>query len=80
MFILAKSIKGQEYMYDVRTAHKVSKASKKSICDTLNEIRYCLRDNEVWHAHEVFEIDRGYDYGLYQKFYIKNGSLKEARI
>lgn len=80
MYVLAKSVKGQEYLYSASSAHAVAKKSMNKICSTLNEIRYSLKDTEVWHIHEVSEYDTAYDYAQFQKFYYTAGGLKEKRL
>lgn len=57
MFIVAKSAKGYEYLYKGETAHKVAKANANKICDKLNELGYKLNPGEVWHVHDVCELD-----------------------
>lgn len=49
MIVLAKAVKGQEFLYNVSSAHEVSKASADFICKVLNETKYNLKDGEVWH-------------------------------
>ena len=78
MKIIAKSVKGQEYLYRASTAHKVSNASANIICKALNDIGYKLGAGEVWHVHEIDEYDAAYEYGLYQAFVRRNGGLKEV--
>ena len=76
MFILAKSEKGKEFFYNAKSARKVSKASAKTICDALNKIGWNLKENEVWHIHEVDKYDIAYEYGMFQSFTIRNGVIK----
>lgn len=79
MTILAKTHKGQEYIYAARSAHKVSsKKAGESIAAVLNEIHYKLNDGEIWYAYTVDEYDTAYDWGSYQKFTIsKTGLIRE---
>lgn len=73
MKVLAKTIKGQEYLYSARSAHKVSARSAKTILDIVNEYRFQLKENEVWHIYDVGQYDAAYDYAQFQSFTIRNG-------
>ena len=77
--VLAKSVKGHEFLYDARSARMVSDRSAERICEIANSVRYLLKDNEVWHVHEVDRYDRAYDYAQFQKFTIRNGLVKDVR-
>ena len=77
MKIVAKSVKGHEFLYNAPSAHKVSERSAKLICKALNEIGYKLKEGEVWHIHEVDEYDGAYEYATFQSFVRRNGGLKE---
>lgn len=79
MKILAISIKGREFVYNPSTAHKVSERSGKAIMDALNKARYNLKENEVWHMHEVGPYDNAYAYATYQEFTIYKGSVRERK-
>lgn len=75
MLVLAMSAKGHEFMYDAKTARKVSKASAQKICDIVNEHKflYSCHPGCVWHIHEVDKYDRAFDYAQFQSFTIRNG-------
>ena len=75
--IVAKSAKGHEFMYNAKSAHKVSEASTKYICDILNEYKYKLNDDEVWFIHDVDKYDMAYEYAEFQRFTVRNGIVKE---
>ena len=77
MTVLAKSVKGQEFFYNARSAHFVSERNAKAICKMLNELRYLLdKDNEVWFIHEVDQYDNAYYYAQDQRFTLYKGMLK----
>lgn len=80
MLILAKAIKGSEFMYDSKSAHSVSKRSAKKIMDVLNHenVRWTLKENQIWHIYEVDIYDRAYDFAVTQKFTIRNGIVKHV--
>ena len=75
MLIIAKSVKGAEFLYDATSARKVSKASAEKICKIVNEHKYLLGADEstCWSIHEVYPLDRAYEYAQYQTFTIRNG-------
>ena len=79
MIILAKSVKGSEFLYNARTAHKVSKANAEKIRDVLNEYNYKLKDGETWFIHDVSETyDNAGAFASYQAFTMdKHGVVKE---
>ena len=80
MLVLAKSIKGKEYLYNASSVHSVSKKSAKAIKDTLNTIQYHLHDNEVWYLHEVDCYDNAYIYAKEQSFTVYKGKIKDKHI
>ena len=73
MKVIAKAIKGQEFFYNARSARKVSERSAKVILDIVNEYRFQLKENEVWHIYDVDQYDAAYDYAQFQSFTIRNG-------
>ncbi len=79
MTIVAKSIKGHEFVYTPKTAHKVSKASANLICKALNDNKFMLYDDdEVWFVHEVDQYDSASGYAEYQKFTVRNGAIRRV--
>ena len=79
MVILAKSVKGQEFMYSYLSAHKVPKTRADAICKALNEEKYQLKENEVWFKHEVDKYDNAYIFAETQAFRVNRGRLQEVR-
>ena len=77
MKILAISVKDHEYLYKAETAHKVSERSAAKIADTLNERRHHLKENEVWHIHDVAEWENAGIYAEDQRFTIRNGTISD---
>ena len=77
MKILAKALKGREFMYDYTTAHSVSARSAKAICDILNEYKYDLNsERQVWHIYDIDEWEFStIEYAKNQKFYIYRGRV-----
>lgn len=69
MKVIAKSIKGAEFMYNPESAETILKV--------LNECKYKLQnEKEVWHIHDVYPIDKAYAYAEGQKFTIRKGTVK----
>lgn len=75
MKIVAISVKGQEFLYKPRTAHKVSNKSANYICAELNRVQYKIDDNHVWHIHEVDEYDDASVYAEEQSFTVRKGGV-----
>jgi len=78
MIILAKAVKGHEFLYSAISAHKVSKASAEKIRDVLNGLNYKLNNGEIWHVFEVENFERAAAYAETQKFTTRKGVLREV--
>ena len=76
MIVLAKAVLGHEFCYNAHSAHAVSKRSASKIRDVLNENKYLLKENEIWHIYDVDQYDNAYDFAATQKFTIRNGVVK----
>lgn len=79
MIVLAKSCKGSEFLYSYQSAHKVPKNRVDEICKVLNEVKFQLKENEVWHKHEVGCYDNAYVFAETQEFKFYRGKLREVR-
>lgn len=79
MLVLAASVKGHEFMYRANTARKVSARSAEKICAVCNSVGYQLKQNEVWHIHDVNEYDPAFVYASGQSFTIRNGIVRDCR-
>lgn len=77
MKIVAVAVKGQEFLYNPKTAHKVSAKSAERITENLNENLFRLKENEIWYLYDVDRYDRAFDYAESQSFVIRNGYLYE---
>lgn len=77
MLILAKSIKGQEFIYNPKTAHKVPKKSAEYIRDILNAYNHGLQKGETWYLHNVYSCDNAYYYAETQEFRQYQGRIRE---
>lgn len=79
MLVVAVSVKGREFLYNPKTAHKVPKSSAQKICDICNSCKFMIKnpDIETWFIHEIDTYSSAYTYYLLQEFKIRNGSVKE---
>lgn len=75
--LIAKTIKGKEYMHSRSHAYFAGKDADK-ICEALNKAKYKLKNNEYW---------RVYDYDCSQTAYVeqtisitKTGKIKLSYI
>ena len=75
MKILAKTIEGKEFIYNVKSAHAVSQRSAKRIEEFLNSCAWKCKPGEIWHIYEIDQYCSAYDIAQFQSFKIKNGNL-----
>ena len=80
MLIIAKSVKGREFLYNAASARKVSKASAETILKVVNNHKYQLKDGEIWHIYEVDSYDNAYYYAQSRAFKIRKGVVSDCRI
>ena len=78
MLVLAKSLKGRDFYYSPRSAHRVSKRSAKTIAGILNE-NVNVVDNFEWTTHEVGCLSEAYAWSESQSFVIRKGIVTERR-
>ncbi len=78
MLVLAKSLKGRDFFYSPRSAHRVSKRSAKTIAGILNE-KVNVVDNFEWTTHEVGYLSEAYAWAESQSFVIRKGIVSEKR-
>lgn len=75
--IVAKAIKGREYRYDPRSAHKVSASGADYFVKVLNDLSFRLKGNEVWRKYIITEYDSAYAYANEQSFVRRKGNVYE---
>lgn len=75
MKIIAKTQKGMEFLYNPKTARRVSEKSANKICAIVNEYKYLLGSgkNECWHVYDIDKYSTAYEYAQFQEFRIRNG-------
>lgn len=78
MIILAKTLKGQEFVYNPKTAMQVSKASATKICEIVNSCKFRIKPEkgETWHVYEIDKYSFAFDYAQFQRFTIRKGIVK----
>lgn len=76
--MIAKAVKGAEFLYSRDSAHLVSNASANKICDMLNKLRWGLNDGEVWHVYDCGEYEIEYSAAAYRRFSIRKGCLYDS--
>lgn len=77
MKVLALTSKGSEFLYNPKTAHKVSNNSAETICEIVNRYSYKIdKPGLVWHIYEVDKYDTAYSYAQFQDFTIRKGLVK----
>ena len=50
MKLISKTAKGIEYIHSKNECYAVSNRSANKICQAMNDARWKLKDNEVWHV------------------------------
>lgn len=79
MTILAKTTKGQEFIYDMRTAHRVNSAKANKVCEILNNIKWHLSEGQEWHRYEVDKYDNAFLWAETQQFRAGKTGITEVK-
>ena len=74
--VIAKSVKGHEYLYSRKECYSVSPKKAKLVCDTLNRLAWKLKDNETWFIHEIDDIDFEYTNAVFQQLIAGKTGIK----
>ena len=78
MYIIAKTIKGREFMYIKSTAHRITAGDPEKICEILNAYNYKLKAGEIWHSYQIAPYEAEISPAFYQVFRLnRSGTLKE---
>ena len=79
MIVVARAIKGREFLYSAASAHRVAEKKAQTICEILNRAEYGITSEQVWHPFDVGPYDNAYAYGSSQEFRLcKNGNVKRV--
>ena len=76
MKLISKTAKGIEYIHSKNECYAVSNRSANKICQAMNDARWKLKDNEVWH---VYDYNWCTDNDTFMRLSIYNGIVKAKR-
>lgn len=74
--VIAKSVKGHEYLYSRKDCYSVSAVKAKLVCDTLNRLAWNLKNNETWFIHEIDDSDFAYTNAAFQQLVAGKTGIK----
>lgn len=78
--MIARAVKGKEYMYSRSSAHAVSAAGAGPICAALNAAGWGLGPGEVWHVYDLGWYEREATAAGLQAFTRRGGRIQEKRL
>ena len=79
MTVVARAIKGREFIYSAASAHRVSEKKAQTIADALNRAQYGITPEQVWFVYDVGPYDNAYAYGEMQGFQQrKDGTIRKV--
>ena len=78
--MIARAVKGREFLYSPSSAHAVSAAGASSICAALNAAGWGLKPGEVWHVYDLGWYEREATAAGLQAFTRRAGCIKETRL
>ena len=79
MIIVARAVKGKEFLYSAASAHRVTEKKAQTIADALNRAQYGITPEQVWHVFDVGMYDNAYAYGEMQGFQMrKDGTIRKV--
>ena len=79
MIVVARAVKGKEFLYSAASAHRVSEKNADKICKALNDAKYGITPEQVWHKFEVGMYDNAHAYGEMQGFQLrKDGTIRKV--
>ena len=79
MTVVARAMKGKEFLYSASSAHRVSPKNAQKICDALNRAEYGITPEQTWFQYEVGMYDNAFAYGEMQGFQLwKDGTIRKV--
>lgn len=79
MIIVARAVKGKEFLYSAASAHRVAEKKAQKIADALNKAQYGITPEQVWFVYDVGMYDNAYAYGEMQGFQMrKDGTIRKV--
>lgn len=79
MKMIAKTLKGKEFIYSKTHCYRVSEKGAVDICNALNEIRYNLKEGEIWHIYNCGSYELDFTNAGVQKLTRYKGTIKAVR-
>lgn len=77
--MIAKTQKGMEYCYSRSSAHSVSERGAETICKALNDAKYQISGDLIWHVYDCGIYEMNYTEAGCQSFRRRNGRIVEVR-
>jgi len=79
MIVVARAIKGHEFLYSAASAHRVAEKKAQKIADALNRAEYGITPEQTWFVYDVGMYDNAYAYGEMQGFQLrKDGTIRKV--
>ena len=77
MKVIARSIKGKEFLYTYNGAFFAPDRSAKKMAELLNKSNYQLKEGQLWHVHDW---QYGDNMKVFCKLYFYRGKLKAKAL
>ena len=79
MTVVARAVKGKEFLYSAASAHRVTPKKAQMIADALNNVQYGITPEQVWFVYDVGMYDNAHAYGEMQGFQMrKDGTIRKV--
>lgn len=79
MVVVAIAVKGHEYLYSAKTAHKVNAKKAGKIAELLNAAAFKIDAGHIWHTFEIDDYDAGFVWASEQEFRLgKRGLIRRG--
>lgn len=79
MKVVARAVKGKEFLYSASSAHRVAENKAQKIADALNRAEWGITPEQVWFVYDVGMYDNAYAYGEMQGFQMrKDGTIRKV--
>ena len=79
MVVVAIAVKGREYLYSAKTAHKVNAKKAVKIAEMLNAAAFKIDAGHVWHVFEIDAYDDASVWAADQEFQLgKRGLIRRG--
>ena len=79
MTVVARAVKGKEFLYSASSAHRVATNKAQKIADALNKVEWGITPDQTWHVYDVGMYDNAHAYGEMQGFQMrKDGTIRKV--